>query len=181
MTTSNELPSSGAIPTDCEVALARNQIEFARSYTKRLLADIDPDDWFQMPSGSQTHLAWQVGHLAMAEYGLTLLRIRGKEPSDKEFITNDFIRKFKRGSTPDADAAHYPAVDEILTVFDAVHGHAMKEMESYTADQLNESLPMPVAVYENKLGSLLFCASHEMIHAGQIGFLRRLLGKEPLG
>lgn len=164
-----------------EVVLARKQIEFARGYTKQLLADIDESEWFQMPAGAKTHLAWQVGHLAMAEYGLTLLRVRGKEPTDSEFITNDFIRKFKRGSTPDADPSTYPPINEILTVFDSVHEQAMSEMEGYTVEQLAPSLPMPTAVYESKLGSLLFCASHEMIHAGQIGFLRRLLGKDPLG
>ena len=166
---------------DSQIDVARRQIDFARKYTKRLIADVGPDDWFQMPGGSQTHLAWQIGHLAMAEYGLVLLRVRGKEPEDREFITNDFIRKFKRDSVPSADSGDYPAPDEILTVFDAVHERATAEMESFTAEQLCEPLPMPTAAYASKLGSLLFCASHEMLHAGQIGYLRRLLGKEPMG
>ena len=33
---------------------------------------------------------------------------------------------------------------------------------------------------ETKLGALFFCSVHEMMHAGQIGLLRRLLGKSPL-
>lgn len=164
-----------------QIDVARRQIEFARGYTKRLLADIEPDEWFQMPGGATTHIAWQVGHLAMAEYGLVLLRMRGKEPEDREFITNDFIRKFKRDSVPSNDPAAYPVTDEILTVFDAVHAKAMEEIGGFTPEQLNEPLPMPTAAYETKLGSLLFCATHEMLHAGQIGLLRRLLGKEPMG
>jgi len=39
---------------------------------------------------------------------------------------------------------------------------------------------MPYAVHANKLGGLIFCSHHEMLHAGQIGLLRRLLGKQPL-
>ena len=163
-----------------QIDVAKRQIEFARSYSKRLLADIEPDEWFQMPGEATTHIAWQVGHLAMAEYGLVLLRVRGKEPEDKAFITNDFIRKFKRDSVPGESAA-YPAMDEIMTVFDAVHAKAMEEIGSFSAEQLSEPLPMPTAAYESKLGSLLFCASHEMLHCGQIGLLRRLLGKEPMG
>ena len=166
---------------ESQIDVARRQIEFARSYTKRLLADIEPDDWFRMPGGATTHIAWQVGHLAMAEYGLVLLRVRGKEPEDKAFITNDFIRKFKRDSVPADDPAAYPAMDEILKVFDSVHAKAMEEIGDFTAEQLSEPLPMPTAAYESKLGSLLFCATHEMLHAGQIGLLRRLLGKEPMG
>jgi hypothetical protein len=39
---------------------------------------------------------------------------------------------------------------------------------------------MPYAGYPTKLGALLFCPLHEMIHAGQIGLLRRLMGKPPI-
>ena len=43
-----------------------------------------------------------------------------------------------------------------------------------------EPVEMPYAVHANKLGCLLFCSHHEMLHAGQLGLLRRLLGKEPI-
>ena len=167
--------------SDGQIDVAIRQIQFARDYTKRLLADIQDDEWFEMPGGAKTHLAWQVGHLAMAQYGLTLLRIRGKEPSDRDFITNDFLRTFKRDSTPSPDPTAYPAIADILTVLDAVHGKSMQELPGFSAEQLGEPLPMPTAAYTTKLGSLLFCSAHEMLHAGQIGFLRRLLGKEPMG
>jgi hypothetical protein len=34
--------------------------------------------------------------------------------------------------------------------------------------------------YPNKLGALLMASHHEFLHAGQIGLLRRLLGKVPV-
>jgi len=34
----------------------------------------------------------------------------------------------------------------------------------------------PLSLAKTKLWSLLWCAQHEMVHAGQIGLLRRLLG-----
>ena len=176
------VPASGPpMVTAAQIDLAGKQIQFARRYTKRLIEDVDQSEWFQIPDGSPTHLAWQIGHLAMAEYGLTLLRIRGKEPSDREFITNDFLRKFKRDSTPTADPEFYPTIGEILTVFDAVHEHALQAIPQYDAGTLAESLPLPTAAYPTKLGALLFCSVHEMLHAGQIGLLRRLLGKPPMG
>jgi uncharacterized damage-inducible protein DinB len=33
---------------------------------------------------------------------------------------------------------------------------------------------------QTKRASLLWCAQHELVHAGQIGLLRRLLGYPPL-
>ena len=58
--------------------IARKQIEFARTYTLSLLEDIDDGDWFRRPGDVATHVAWQIGHLAMAEYGLVLFRQRGR-------------------------------------------------------------------------------------------------------
>lgn len=160
--------------------VATRSIEYARSYTRQLLDDVQPDEWFQRPSGGITHLAWQVGHLAMAQYGLTMLRLRGKEPEDQEIITNSFFRTFKKGTQPSFDKSDYPPIEEILTVFRRVHESALQELAGYQDEDLQESLPEPHAVFDTKLGSVFFCSKHEMMHAGQIGLLRRELGKEPV-
>lgn len=160
--------------------LAMKNIEFSRRYTEQLLSDVAAEEWFIKPSGSPTHLAWQMGHLAMAQYGLTMLRIRGKEPSDSEFITNDFLRKFAKGSQPSSNPADYPSVEEIRHVFQQVHERSLSELANYTDGELEVKLPEPHAVFDTKLGSIFFCSFHETMHAGQIGLMRRLLGKTPL-
>jgi len=168
------------MPDDTRLELARKQIEFARSYTKSLLADIEPDDWFTIPNGCVTHLAWQVGHLAMAQYGLCLFRIRGRQPVDMELMSSAFRKKYSKGTTPDPDPANNPSPAEIMQVFDRVYDQAMAEMAGYDEATLGEPVDMPYTAYATKLGALLFCSHHEMIHAGQIGLLRRLLGKAPV-
>ena len=160
--------------------LALKQIEFARSYTLSLLADIGPQEWFSMPPGSSTHVAWQVGHLAMAEYGLCLFRQRGRQPADLELMTSSFRKQFSRGSIPEADANTYPSPAEIRATLDRVHAQVLKEAAGFTAEQLKEPVEPPFAVEPTKLGCLLFCSHHEMLHAGQLGLLRRLLGKQPI-
>ena len=165
---------------DTKLELARKQIEFARSYTKTLLADIDDTDWFTIAKGSVTHVGWQVGHLAMAQYGLCLFRIRGRQPVDTELMSSAFRKKYSKGTTPDPDATKNPGPDEIRTVLDRVYDQAMTEMASYDEASLEEPVEMPYAGYSTKLGALLFCSHHEMLHAGQIGLLRRLLGKTPV-
>ena len=162
------------------LGVAIDQIEFARAYTNELFQDVIDDEWFQIPEGCVSHLAWQMGHLAMAEYGLTMLRLRGKEPTDSAFITNDFMRAFKKGSTPKADPSLYPSVTDIRGTFDAVHAQALTELAKWSEKDLRDQLPAPYAVESTKLGSVFFCPCHEMLHAGQIGLIRRMLGKEPL-
>jgi DinB family protein len=162
------------------VQLALRQIEFARSYTHSILAEIGDAEWFVMPPGCPTHVAWQVGHLAMAEYGLCLYRVRGRQPIDLELMTSSFRKQFSRGTVPQADAGQYPSAAEIRATLDRVHAQVLREAPSFTAAQLQEPVDMPYAVEATKLGGLLFCSHHEMLHAGQLGLLRRLLGKQPV-
>jgi hypothetical protein len=160
--------------------LALNQIRFAREYTTGLLQELTPDDWFRQPTESVTHLAWQVGHLAMAQYGLCLFRMRGRAEIDLQLMSSSFRKKFSKGTTPDPNPAANPAPDEILAVFDRVFEQSMTELSSVTDSQLDEPVDMPFAGYPTKFGGLLFCSHHEMLHAGQIGLLRRLIGKSPV-
>ena len=160
--------------------LACQQIAFARRYTLELLEDVEDSDWFRQPNEGVTHLAWQVGHLAMAEYALTMIRVRGKEPEDEEIIPANFFRRFQKGTTPTPDADQYPTPQEIRQILERVHRQALKELAGYRDEDLDVKLPEPHAVFDTKLGSVFFCSVHELIHGGQIGLLRRLLGKKPL-
>ena len=163
-----------------QLELARQQIRWSRDYTNQLIDGVPDQHWFETPLSYPTHIAWQVGHLAMAEYGLTMLRIRGREPDDEQLIPKDFLRLFKKSSVPSTTAGDYPPVSEIQSIFHAVHEASLVAMTTYQPAELEESLPAPTAVYPNKLGSLFMCSAHEMLHAGQIGMLRRALGHEPL-
>ena len=160
--------------------LAQQQIIFAREYTKSLLADVPDEQWYQQPAGCPTNIAWQIAHLAFAQYALALMRVRGKEPTDQELISNDFFKRFKKGSVPPTAAENEFTLAEIRATFDRVHERTLKEMPTFSEELLADPLPAPFVAQANKLGSLLFCAAHEMLHAGQIGLIRRQLGKPPI-
>jgi len=160
--------------------LVCQQIEFARSYTLSLLRDIDESDWFRQPSEGVSHVAWQVGHLAMAQYGLALFRMRGRRPEDTELMSSRFRKKFSKGSTPDPVVENNPSANEIREVFHRVYTRVLAELPQYPDSELDDPVDEPYAIRPTKLGGLYFCAAHEMMHAGQIGLLRRLLGKETI-
>jgi hypothetical protein len=160
--------------------LSIEQIGFARSYTNNLLDQTPAAEWFRLPPGGISHVAWQVGHLAMAEYRLALERIRGPKPQDAELISEHFLRLFGRESVPDADPARYPSQAEMRAVFDRVHEQALRELRGLDESELDQPVLKPHKLAKTKLWSLLWCAHHEMVHAGQIGLLRRQLGYPPL-
>jgi hypothetical protein len=163
--------------SDARLEIACQQIQFARDYTLSLLQDIDDAQWFWRPHEGVTHVAWQIGHLAMAQYGLCLFRLRGRQPGDADLMSSVFRKKFSKGTTPDPDPAQNPSPAEIRDVLERVHRQVMTELPACSDAALNEPVDMPYAMFPTKLGGLYFCALHEMMHAGQIGLLRRLMGK----
>jgi hypothetical protein len=160
--------------------MALDQIGFARGYTQRLLDSFPQAEWFRMPSEGVTHVAWQVGHLAMAQYRLALERLRGVQPGDNALISPEFLKTFAGQSRPDPDATHYPSAEEIRSVFDRVHEQVLREVPNHPEDDLATAPTRSHLLAKTKGESLLWCAAHEMVHAGQIGLLRRLLGHPPL-
>lgn len=173
----HDYPIPDKISSRLQVAWRR--IEFARRYTMTLITDLDDRDWFWSPPQYGTHIAWQVGHLAMSEYGLTLFRQRGRAEIDSELMSGKFRKLFMRGTEPKTDAELYPRPEEILSVLDRVHQQMQTELPSFDP-HLDEPTDPPHSAFNTRYGALLFAGDHEMIHAGQIGMLRRLMGKNPL-
>ena len=163
-----------------ELQFPYQQICSVREYTVSLLEDLQPEDWFHMPTPPVSHIAWQVGHIAMAQFRLCLERLRNLQPGDWELISKDFLRTFAKGSAPSADASSYPKPMEIRQVMDRVHKAVQEELEGYTGDDLKTPLRNPHPIFKTKWEAVVFAAQHEMLHAGQIGMLRRLLGKPSL-
>lgn len=159
---------------------AMDQIVFARTYSLRLIDQIDSADWFRQPAEGVTHVAWQVGHLAMAQYRLALERIRGPLPEDVELISPEFLECFGKQSVPEVDPAHYPAPAAIRAVFERVHDQVLRELPEIPEAELDQPPVKPHSLFNRKIDSLFWCSQHEMLHAGQIGLLRRLQGSAPL-
>jgi hypothetical protein len=160
--------------------LVIDQIRWARQYTLQLLEATPRELWYHIPTGTTTHVSWQVGHLAVAQYGLLLFRQRGRAEGDMELMPGWLRKQFGRGTTPATDSTGQPSCDDLMARLDAIHSQALQELPNASAAQLREPIEMPYAAYPIKLGAILFSPIHEALHAGQIGLLRRLHGLEPV-
>ena len=116
--------------------LAIEQIVFARNYTIGLLDQTPTTDWFLLPAGGVSHVAWQVGHIAFSEYRLALWRIRGQQPGDDALFSPDFKRLFGVDSVPQADSTYPPA--ELRAVLDRVHQQVLQELPSLDEAELDQ-------------------------------------------
>ena len=61
--------------------LAINRIRSSRLFTQQFLEDLTDAQWYWSPPQFTTHMAWQVGHIAVAEYNLCLRRVAGPDES----------------------------------------------------------------------------------------------------
>jgi len=158
--------------------LAAN-LKRGRMYTNMILDEVRPEDWFRLPAPGTTHVAWQVGHMASAQYHLCLKRLRGARPEDKDFLSDDFAALFGRGSSPDPDQGKYPSVEEIRRVFQSVYEHALEELAGVDDKLLDEVTEPPHPMFTTKFEAIHFCPQHEALHTGQISLLRRFFGQPP--
>ena len=138
------------------------RIDFARKYTLSLLEDIDDDQWFTSVGDGLTHVAWQVGHLASAQYSLCIVRMRGAKPEDEQVISASFRELFRKGSLPKDEAGQYPSPAEIREV--AARVHACRDVALLVEDGLPGSKAAGQLALEQRLGLLL--AAREIEVAG---------------
>ena len=171
--------SANEITTN-RMEIAWQHIRSTRGYFLTLLEELSDDDWYWSPSPPITHIAWQVGHVAVAQYGLTLFRQRGRQEIDSELMSGQFRKLFMKGTTPADDRQQYPSPAEIRLVLDRVFQQVEQEFPTFNEQEMDDPVDPPHAAFATRYGALLFAADHEMLHAGQIGMLRRLMGKSPL-
>lgn len=163
---------------DYTLAAAVRQIEFARWYTVRLLDHTPEADWFTVPPAGVSHIGWQVGHLAMAEYRLCLERVRGPRPEDEAFMPAAFLARFVRESVPSTTDNPSPA--ELRSTLDNVHRQVLAELPALAELDLSAPPVVSHSIAATKRDLFWWCGQHEMLHAGQIGLLRRQLGHKPV-
>lgn len=155
---------------------ALHSLRSSRAYTNVVLDKVDPADWFKMPEQGITHVAWQVGHLAVAEFRLAFVRVWGDLPTNSEILPPEFVPLFGKGSTPDPDASKYPSAAEIRAVYDRVHERVLAELPKLDDAGLDVLTVPEHPIATTRFEAILWAARHEMVHTGQISLLRRLLG-----
>jgi DinB superfamily len=162
------------------ISLLFDALVFARGYTVSLLDTIPVADWFAMPAGCPTHVAWQIGHLAMAEARLVVERIGGRRVVEEGVLPAEYLRLFGRESVPDPNPANQPSPAELRATFDRVHEVTLQTLrDTVDVDLETVVIGSPHRFCRTKLDFARWVGAHEMMHAGQIGLLRRMLGQKP--
>ncbi len=115
---------------------------------------------------------WIAGHAVTSRALLAKIVGAGVEPPWPDL--------FGRGAKP-RDAKEYPLLATILRTWDEVSASLMKRLETVGEADLRAPAPFNLPVADKTvLGAVSFLALHESYHVGQLGYLRKLLGRETL-
>ena len=137
------------------LADALEQIDFARRYTRERIESVPLVQWFTIPPGGVTNLAWQVGHLAMAEYRLCLERLRPRTALTRNLSRTRCCWPSVAIPFPHRRDSGFHA-EEILTVFDRVHARVLAELPGYPDADLDLPPLKPHKYFQTRIaGSAL--------------------------
>lgn len=151
------------------------QYQFSRGAFHVNVQDVSHEESLRMPGEAGHCMNWVVGHLvASRNQVLALLTLPPLHPPRE-------LERYVRGSSPLTDASEAIDFPELVSDYEKSQEKIVEALARTTPEQLAAPLPEEINVFRldnvgEMLAALLF---HEVYHVGQLGVLRRLIGKEP--
>ena len=151
---------------------AIESLAFAHQTLRNFLIDFPADQRTHLPAPTDTHMLWNVGHLAC--YYVFSTQLLGGQP---HALPEVFEKKFQYQTTASNNAADYPGFEEVINHHDAAYDRLIKTARQLTAPQLlaDVSVPGMESYAKDRLEALERAAWHEGWHTGQISTIRKAL------
>jgi hypothetical protein len=137
-----------------------DQIQFTYRAISLNTENITQEESLVFPHPGGNCMNWLLGHII--EYRNRILTMLNQ----KTVWNEDEINCYKRGSVAKEEIANLMPWQQLLNYL------------NYTQDVLTKVLKEEAISDAGQIKSLALFSFHEAYHAGQLGFLRRILGKE---
>jgi hypothetical protein len=147
------------------------QMKLVQGWLRSEAGGVAEDGWLRTPPGMRNHRWWLLGHLAVsADWSPTLMRVEAIAPESWQGL-------FGMGSTPSETGEGYPAVGELLDLFDRAITRNIESLPALSADDLAEP---PTVVLPDRLAKtfstgerfLALQTVHVGYHLGQMSQIR---------
>lgn len=124
------------------------------------------------------HIKYLAGHLVNASYGMGVAVEKKLERKWDEHFAG-------LGKTKAQDQYPYPTIEEIKAEWKHIQPIIREGFAQMNEPTLNKEMPgsslSQTGIFDGSVGDYLaFMNAHQMYHIGQIGILRRGLGKAPM-
>jgi hypothetical protein len=155
----------------------RVTLETSRFVMSLYLSDLSDTELLLRPAEGANHAAWQLGHLVVSEAGY----IRGVAPDFALELPPRFEEIHAKGSGSVREPGGFLTKREYLELMNEQRGCTLRALAAETNETLNRPGPEKMRSYAPTAGHVFaLIGSHEMLHAGQIAVVRRMLSKPVL-
>jgi hypothetical protein len=142
------------------------------------LSDLSDADLLARPAPSANHIAWQLGHLIVAEPHLLSQYLPGAQWPK---LPAGFADKHTKETARLDGAANFFKKNEYLSLYGQVREATIGALEKLSDADLDRPTTGDMAKFAPNLGTMLLLnANHTMMHVGQFTAVRRKLGKPVL-
>jgi hypothetical protein len=156
------------MPVAPQIVQAAAAFRFNTNMLDKSIDALSSEQWSSHPEGCNC-LLWVAGHIIWARS--RVLAVLGSPWG------RPWLQYFERGSNP-ADAANYPAPEEIAAAWTDVKGALTAALEAASPESLAGPGPEKVPSFDGMLsGTIGFMAWHEGYHVGQAAMLQKWLGR----
>jgi hypothetical protein len=161
---------------------AKDAIKTALTGTKealdRYLGDLSDADLLVRPVPNANHIAWQLGHLILAEVHLLAKQVPGATYPE---LPKGFAEQHAREAAGRDSAKGFLTKAEYLALFNQVRAATLANLAKLPDSDLDKPTTGEMARFAPTVGALLLLQSnHTLMHAGQFTVVRRKLGKPVL-
>jgi uncharacterized damage-inducible protein DinB len=160
---------------------AKDAIKTALASSQHLLnwflGDLSDADLLVRPAPGANHIAWQVGHLIVAE------RMFGKSLPGAVYpeLPAKFVEHHGKETAAVEPPTGFGTKNDYLSLFNKGREVTVAALGSLSEADLDKPTEGNIAKFAPTLGALLLlAASHTTMHTGQFSVVRRKLGKPVL-
>jgi uncharacterized damage-inducible protein DinB len=169
MVTATVTQSTAAI-----LEVLRGQMQMVNSVLHRNLKDVTHKESLTSPATGGNCCNWVLGHLVNSNE--QMLELLGRPVVLRE----EALRRYRRGSPELHTAGEALPLEKLVSAWDEQCACIDRGMESISQERFDAPAPFsPRNKPDETVGSLLtVIVFHQAYHAGQLGVLRRVMGKE---
>jgi len=149
------------------------QFDLHNALFNNVLVDISESESEVRLAPGINHVKWLAGHLVWGQGGLARM---GGVPMDIEWLAHYDTQI----PSPPGPELRTPSLEEIKVEWNKLNDPIRKGLTNLPEEVLNNPIEFPLPAFRTVEGLWTFINHHQAYTIGQIGILRRALGKEAM-
>ena len=159
--------------------MLHRQTQDAYSWALKLVDSIPVEKWEEYPSGVETTVNWQIGHLIMSYYFHAVMCLAGHKKEVFAVVPlKEYDAYFNRGN-PLASIGKINSenLNDQLRYVQDLSLSVIGELQDSDLSKPLEPTKFPNPVAKTKFEAIDWNIKHSMWHCGQLGLLKRAIDK----